>query len=105
MYSSRHSPSRSTPCFNSICDGAELNRDASSLIELKQDGDRSVLTIESLPVEVEIEVGEGEMELKIETSIYWCAAGREGVCCYSMETYVLPLIAEDGGPATVSVKL
>ncbi len=86
-------------------EGAELNRDASSQIELKQDGDRSVLAVESLPVEVEVEVGAGETELRIETSVYWCAADRAGVCCYSMETYVLPLIAEDGGPATVSVKL
>ena len=84
---------------------AKLNPNASSQIELKQDGDRSVLPVESLPVEVEVEVGAGETELRIETSVYWCAAGREGVCCYSMETYVLPLIAEDGGPATVSIKL
>ncbi len=86
-------------------EGAELNRDASSQIELTRGGDRSVFAVESLPIDAEIEAEAGETDLTIETSVYWCAAGRDGVCRYSMETYVLPLIAEDGGPATVSVKL
>lgn len=85
--------------------GGTLNRDASSQIEVTQGSEKSVFAVDSLPVEATIEVGAGETELKIETSVYWCAEESAGVCRYSMKTYHLTLIAEDGGPAAVAVSL
>jgi hypothetical protein len=64
-----------------------------------------VLSVEALPVETRVEVSEGETVLTIKTAVYWCRAGQTALCCYSMETYELTLLAEPSGPGQVSVVL
>jgi sugar lactone lactonase YvrE len=82
-----------------------LNPDVASQIEVVRGGETTVLSVEALPVETRVEVSEGETVLTIKTAVYWCRAGQTALCCYSMETYELTLLAEPSGPGQVSVVL
>lgn len=86
-------------------EGGELNHDAPSQIEIFQGGDHRVVAVESLPIEAAVEVAAGESRLKLETSIYWCSHGAQALCFYSMETYELTLLAEEGGTDRVGFSL
>ncbi len=86
-------------------EGAKLNREAPSQIELAQDGELRVVAVEGAALEVAIEAPTGESVLMLETSIYWCREGREQVCCYTMETFEIPLNGAAGGPRRVVIDL
>jgi hypothetical protein len=84
---------------------AHINPDVASQIEIVRGRETTVAAVEALPVETVMRVSEGETELTIKTAVYWCRDGQAAVCCYSMETYVLTLTADSGGPDRISLIL
>ncbi len=86
-------------------EGAALNPDAPSQIELMQDGELRVEAVEAPRFEIEIDVPAGDSTVTLETSIYWCREDRRQVCCYSMEIYEVPLRASEQGEGRIELRL
>ena len=66
--------------------GAMLNPRAPSHLEIIQGSDLQVVAVESDTVRAKVR---SDAPVRIETSVFFCAEDKQGLCLYSMQTYAL----------------
>ena len=80
--------------------GMKLNPAAPSQVEVSQDGHLQAFSYEGQPLDIALTPGE---KVRIETSIYYCEEGREGLCLYDMGIYEAAIEQEGEGELFISV--